>query len=114
MFLKFHSTNFDHVPTLLFTIFDKHEVLKFPKTKNHLFGKPSKSKRRRPETSAGERDHDDGQGRDLRPTTSSGTASTITTFAEMKLCAPLLRTCAALGYKRPTSVQRAVLQNLYL
>ena len=74
-----------------------------------LFGKPSKSKRRRPETSAGERDHGDGQGRDLRPTTSSGTASTITTFAEMKLCAPLLRTCAALGYKRPTSVQRTVI-----
>ena len=35
--------------------------------------------------------------------------SSIATFADLKLCAPLIRTCAALGYKRPTSVQRTVI-----
>ena len=35
--------------------------------------------------------------------------SSIATFADLQLCAPLVRTCAALGYKRPTSVQRTVI-----
>mmetsp|Transcript_7094 Transcript_7094/g.14842 ORF Transcript_7094/g.14842 Transcript_7094/m.14842 type:complete len:602 (+) Transcript_7094:164-1969(+) len=35
--------------------------------------------------------------------------SSIGTFADLNLCAPLLRTCASLGYKRPTSVQRTVI-----
>ena len=35
--------------------------------------------------------------------------SSIATFADLQLCAPLIRTCAALGYKRPTSVQRTVI-----
>lgn len=35
--------------------------------------------------------------------------SSIATFADLQLCAPLIRTCAALGYRRPTSVQRTVI-----